>query len=141
MISSPHGESLDPLVGSGSSNSRSRGQLHLLYKKNKPPYSAERFHEDCIHQPTRLTVRKMQDSSGAVSSHIYAVRTMSEQKPRDSHTTTRYNNTEEEEQQEQEDQEMYPSLGLNPAELFAPASMTPKPSRPGTFAVFCTEVT
>ena len=57
-------ESLDPLVMS-CSNRSSKGQLHLMWKKGRPPPSSssslpseERFSERHLHLATRLIIRK-----------------------------------------------------------------------------------
>lgn len=126
-------ESLDPLVNSRSS---SKGQLHLMWKKGRPPSSSssagmeERFQDQHVHLPTRLVIRKSPNNTTTehhhehqpVSTHIYAVRKMEEQRPYEPELTM-----------ETPPEEKEHHLVLSPAELFTPAAMAPTPSMTSTY--------
>jgi hypothetical protein len=123
VVNSSSQESLicDPLVVS--SNRSSKGQLHLLWKKGKLPV-VERFSDRHVHLPTRLVIRKIKcdehsantSTSCTPETHIYAVRKMEEQRPR------------EPELLETEQQEAVHYKSLSPQELFLPEAMAPAPS-------------
>jgi hypothetical protein len=121
--SSQESSLIDPslVVSSYCSNRSSKGQLHLLWKKGKPPV-VERFSDRHVHLPTRLVIRKVKcehnnnNSAAAIETHMYAVRKMEEQRPR------------EPELRETEQQEAVDYKSLSPQELFLPQAMAPAPT-------------
>jgi len=119
-------ESLDPLVSSTPRGSK--GQLHLMWKKGRPPppIAQERFQECHIRQPTRLIVRKASEND-VVTTHIYAVRKMEEQRPLLYEPDLIGEITEQPPQEQQ-----LSHASVSPAELFTPAAMAPTPSMTST---------
>lgn len=121
--SSQESSLIDPslVVSSYCSNRSSKGQLHLLWKKGKPPV-VERFSDRHVHLPTRLVIRKVKcehnnnNSAAAIETHMYAVRKMEEQRPR------------EPELRETEQEEAVDYKSLSPQELFLPQAMAPAPT-------------
>lgn len=132
-------ESLDPLVASRGNNA-SKGQLHLMWKKGRPPTNTslsmqqERFQDAHVHQPTRLIVRK-QSPGGEFETHIYAVRKIQEQRPilimEQELLGEMHPETLQKQQQQQQASLPQEQQPLSPAELFTPQAMAPTPSLTG----------